>query len=65
MEKNYGIELSELKKLLDQYIMKSGETIDEAQLREGLEHIVFENNKALMKDIEKMIDEKISLNGRA
>lgn len=58
MEKKFGIAQVELRKLLDQYILKSGDTITIDQLRIGLEKIVYENNDALMKDIEELINKK-------
>ncbi|TCP26620.1 hypothetical protein EV207_11951 [Scopulibacillus darangshiensis] len=58
-EKNIGIDPIALERLLDKYILKSGDTITIDQLRIGLEKIIVENNKALMKDIEALIDNKM------
>lgn len=56
-EKKYGIKDSDLKHFLDQYVMKSGETIDIDNLRTGIEKIVYENNEAMMAEIKDMIEQ--------
>lgn len=60
MEKNYGIKPADLERLLDQFVMKSGDTVDVSLLREGIEQIIYANNDELIKDIKKMIDERSS-----
>ncbi|MFC7395280.1 hypothetical protein [Scopulibacillus cellulosilyticus] len=57
-EKEYGLEKAVMDRLIDGYILNSGGTIDVERLREGIEIIIRENNKALMKDVEQLINQK-------
>ncbi|WP_188695796.1 hypothetical protein [Pullulanibacillus camelliae] len=55
MAKEYGISNAELKRIMDQYVLKQGETMDVERLREGLEVLIRHNNEALINDIKQLI----------
>ncbi|GGE48817.1 hypothetical protein GCM10011391_29560 [Pullulanibacillus camelliae] len=55
LAKEYGISNAELKRIMDQYVLKQGETMDVERLREGLEVLIRHNNEALINDIKQLI----------
>ncbi|WP_205004673.1 hypothetical protein [Scopulibacillus daqui] len=61
MEKEYGIEKAALDRLIDGYVLNSGGTIDVERLRQGIEIIIRENNKALMNDVKELINKIIKV----
>jgi hypothetical protein len=56
MSKTYGISEVELARILDQHVLKQGDTMDVERLREGLSELIRKNNEALMEDIKKLIE---------
>jgi len=58
LTKEYGISDAELKRIMDQYVLKQGETMDVERLREGLEVLVRHNNEALINDIKQLLEKK-------
>lgn len=58
MTKQYGISDTELKRIMGQYVLKQGETMDVERLREGLEVLVRDNNEALINDIKQLLEKK-------
>ncbi|MFC4618344.1 hypothetical protein ACFO4N_06315 [Camelliibacillus cellulosilyticus] len=58
MAKEYGIHKMELERIMDQYVLKQGETIDIERLREGLKVLVQKNNEALIEDIKALINQQ-------
>lgn len=56
--KEYGIHKMELERIMDQYVLKQGETIDIERLREGLKVLVQKNNEALIEDIKALINQQ-------
>ncbi|GGH74955.1 hypothetical protein JOD43_000624 [Pullulanibacillus pueri] len=58
MTKEYGIGNAEIQRIMDQYVLKQGETMDVERLREGLVVLIRENNEALINDIKELIKEK-------
>ncbi|WP_085523033.1 hypothetical protein [Tuberibacillus sp. Marseille-P3662] len=57
MEKQIGISDHKLEELIDKHILMSGGAIDVSRLREGIEAIIRENNRALMEDIKALMKE--------
>ncbi|WP_027725390.1 hypothetical protein [Tuberibacillus calidus] len=55
MEKEYGISQADLERIVVQYVLKQGDTIDVERLRDGLKELIRLNNAALMEDIKNMI----------
>lgn len=58
MEKNYGIAEADLQMIMDQYVLKQGDTIDVERLREGLTVLIHKNNEALVQQFKEMLDAK-------
>lgn len=58
LTKQYGISDTELKRIMGQYVLKQGETMDVERLREGLEVLVRDNNEALINDIKQLLEKK-------
>ncbi|MGV3489485.1 MAG: hypothetical protein ACO1OC_13010 [Tuberibacillus sp.] len=56
MDKEYGISRADLERIMVQYVLKQGDTIDVDRLRNGLKELIRLNNKALMEDIKALIN---------
>jgi len=55
MDKEYGISRADLERIMVQYVLKQGDTLDVDRLRSGLKELIRLNNEALMEDIKNLI----------
>jgi hypothetical protein len=58
LKKTYGITESDLQMIMDQYVLKQGDTMDVERLREGLTVLIHKNNEALVQQFKEMLDAK-------
>jgi hypothetical protein len=58
LKKTYGITESDMQMIMDQYVLKQGDTMDVERLREGLTVLIHKNNEALVQQFKEMLDAK-------
>lgn len=58
LKKTYGITEADLQMIMDQYVLKQGDTMDVERLREGLTVLIHKNNEALVQQFKEMLDAK-------
>lgn len=59
MYESFGISETEIEKIMDQYVISEGSGISLDNLRYAFQLVVAENNKAVKKHVQEMIDEAI------